>query len=64
MLSPNYPVLCFPLPYRVAPVFVLLIMQIMFSYETMEISVSDRTHVFLSFCLLYLIPGNVFLLTG
>ena len=22
MLSPNYPVLCFPLPYRVAPVFV------------------------------------------
>ena len=22
MPSPNYPVLCFPLPYRVAPVFV------------------------------------------
>ena len=26
-----------------------------FSYETMEISLSDTTHVFLSFCLLYLI---------
>ena len=28
----------------------------------MEISVLDRTHVFLSFCVLYLIPDNVFLL--
>ena len=25
MLSPNYPVLCFPLPYRVAPVFVQVV---------------------------------------
>ena len=25
MLSPNYPILCFPLPYRVAPVFVQVV---------------------------------------
>ena len=25
LLSPNYPVLCFPLPYRVAPVFVKIV---------------------------------------